>query len=76
MQARKVQATEVDAKPICSGTYKLVQRVRKDRIVLERSDNCWDKQTYHFDKAISLPTHYTSVPFKLALGRSAHHRCA
>lgn len=39
MLAPKASATEVGAKPVCSGPYKFVQRVQQDRIVLERFDN-------------------------------------
>ena len=59
--APKASATEVGAKPICSGPYKFVQRVQQDRIVLERFDNYWNKQAYHFDKVIFLPIPDTSV---------------
>jgi peptide/nickel transport system substrate-binding protein len=61
MLAPKVSATEVGAKPICSGPYKFVQRVQQDRIVLERFDHYWNKQAYHFDKVIFLPIPDTSV---------------
>jgi peptide/nickel transport system substrate-binding protein len=61
MLAPKASATEVGAKPICSGPYKFVQRVQQDRIVLERFDNYWNKQAYHFDKVIFLPIPDTSV---------------
>ncbi|WP_338722991.1 ABC transporter substrate-binding protein [Pseudomonas tolaasii] len=61
MLAPKASATEVGARPICSGPYKLVQRVQQDRIVLERFDNYWNKQAYHFDKVIFLPIPDTSV---------------
>ncbi|MDB6146320.1 MAG: dppA 2 [Pseudomonas sp.] len=54
MLAPKVSATEVGSKPVCSGPYKFVQRVYQDRIVLERFDNYWNKQAYHFDKVIFL----------------------
>lgn len=61
MLAPKASATEVGSKPICSGPYKFVQRVQQDRIVLERFDNYWNKQAYHFDKVIFLPIPDTSV---------------
>lgn len=54
MLAPKASATEVGSKPVCSGPYKFVQRVYQDRIVLERFDNYWNKQAYHFDKVIFL----------------------
>lgn len=61
MLAPKASATDVAAKPVCSGPYKFVQRVQQDRIVLERFDNYWNKQAYHFDKVIFLPIPDTSV---------------
>ncbi|ARB30424.1 ABC transporter substrate-binding protein [Pseudomonas tolaasii] len=61
MLAPKASATEVGSRPICSGPYKFVQRVQQDRIVLERFDNYWNKQAYHFDKVIFLPIPDTSV---------------
>ncbi|MBW1249337.1 ABC transporter substrate-binding protein [Pseudomonas tolaasii] len=61
MLAPKASATEVGARPFCSGPYKFVQRVQQDRIVLERFDNYWNKQAYHFDKVIFLPIPDTSV---------------
>jgi peptide/nickel transport system substrate-binding protein len=61
MLAPKASAVDVGAKPICSGPYKFFQRVQQDRIVLERFDNYWNKQAYHFDKVIFLPIPDTSV---------------
>jgi peptide/nickel transport system substrate-binding protein len=61
MLAPKASASEVGAKPICSGPYKFVQRVQQDRIVLERFEQYWNKQAYHFDKVIFLPIPDTSV---------------
>lgn len=61
MLAPKASTTDVASKPVCSGPYKFVQRVQQDRIVLERFDNYWNKQAYHFDKVIFLPIPDTSV---------------
>jgi peptide/nickel transport system substrate-binding protein len=61
MLAPKASATDVGAKPICSGPYKFVQRVQQDRIVLERFEQYWNQQAYHFDKVIFLPSPDTSV---------------
>jgi peptide/nickel transport system substrate-binding protein len=61
MLAPKASATDVGAKPICSGPYKFVQRVQQDRIVLERFEQYWNQQAYHFDKVIFLPIPDTSV---------------
>lgn len=61
MLAPKASATDVASRPVCSGPYKFVQRVQQDRIVLERFDNYWNTQAYHFDKVIFLPIPDTSV---------------
>ena len=44
-------------KPICSGPFKLVERVAQDRIVLERYDGYWNKAAIHFSKIT-----YTPIP--------------
>lgn len=61
MLAPKAAQGEFASKPVCSGPYKFVQRVQQDRIVLERFDNYWNKQAYHFDKVVFLPIPDTSV---------------
>jgi peptide/nickel transport system substrate-binding protein len=43
------------AKPVCSGPFKLVERVAQDRIVLERYPNYWNKGDIHFDRIVYLP---------------------
>ncbi|MFJ4144617.1 ABC transporter substrate-binding protein [Pseudomonas sp. NPDC089734] len=61
MLAPKASQGDVGSKPVCSGPYKFVQRVQQDRIVLERFEQYWNKQAYHFDKVVFLPIPDTSV---------------
>lgn len=57
MLAPKSLASDVAAKPVCSGPYKFVERVQNDRIVLERFADHWRKQDYAFDRVI-----YRAIP--------------
>jgi peptide/nickel transport system substrate-binding protein len=57
MLAPKSLASDVAAKPVCSGPYKFVERVQNDRIVLERFKEHWEAQNYHFDRVL-----YRSIP--------------
>ena len=57
MLAPKSLASDVAAKPVCSGPYKFVERVQNDRIVLERFKEHWEAQNYHFDRIL-----YRSIP--------------
>lgn len=41
--------------PVCSGPYKLVERVQNDRIVLEKFPQHWNAANYHFDKVTFVP---------------------
>jgi len=41
--------------PVCSGPYKLVDRVQNDRIVLEKFADHWNADNYHFDKVTFTP---------------------
>ena len=44
-------------KPVCSGPFRLVERVAQDRIVLERFDGYWNKPAIHFNRIT-----YTPIP--------------
>lgn len=57
MLSPKSFATDVAARPICSGPYKFVERVQNDRIVLERFADYWHKQDFAFDRVI-----YRAIP--------------
>jgi peptide/nickel transport system substrate-binding protein len=48
-------AASVGNAPVCSGPYKLVERVVQDRIVLEKFADYYDKDAFHFDKVTYLP---------------------
>jgi peptide/nickel transport system substrate-binding protein len=50
-------ASDVGAKPVCTGPYKFVERVQNDRIVLDRFADHWEAANYHFDRVI-----YRSIP--------------
>jgi peptide/nickel transport system substrate-binding protein len=53
-------AAAVDAKsfsnaPVCSGPYKLTERVVQSRIVLDRFANYWNKSALSFERLIYVP---------------------
>lgn len=49
------------ANPACTGAYRFAQRVEGDRIVLERFEDHWDADNYHFDRVIYQPIPDTTV---------------
>jgi len=57
MLAPKSLASDVAAKPVCSGPYKFVERVQNDRIVLEKFKEHWNAAQYGFDRII-----YRAIP--------------
>ena len=54
-KAATAEGDKFGAKPVCSGPFRLVERVAQDRIVLERYPNYWNKGEIHLDKIIYLP---------------------
>jgi peptide/nickel transport system substrate-binding protein len=48
--ASAVSPKDFSNNPVCSGPYKFVERVVQDRIVLERFEDYWNKDTAHFDR--------------------------
>ncbi|MDQ7980864.1 ABC transporter substrate-binding protein [Paraburkholderia sp. SARCC-3016] len=48
-------AAGVATHPVCSGPYKLVQRVQNDRVVLEKFDGYWDAAKYPIQRITFLP---------------------
>jgi peptide/nickel transport system substrate-binding protein len=58
---KATEAGGATADPVCSGPYRLVQRVVQDRIVLERFPQHWDAGAYHFDRVTFLPIPDTTV---------------
>jgi peptide/nickel transport system substrate-binding protein len=53
--AKAVDAAAFAAAPVCSGPFKLVERVVQDRIVLEKFADYWDKEAIKVDKVTYLP---------------------
>jgi len=53
--AEAVDAATFGAEPVCSGPYKLVERVVQDRMVLERYEDYWNKDAIGFDTVTYLP---------------------
>lgn len=45
-------ADEALTNPVCSGPYKFVKRVFQDSITLEKFQNYWNKDNYHFDTVV------------------------
>ena len=54
-KAAQAAGDKFGANPVCSGPFKLVERVAQDRIVLERYPNYWNKGEIHFDRVVYLP---------------------
>ena len=54
-KAAQAEGDKFGAKPVCSGPFRLVERVAQDRIVLERFPNYWNKGEVHFDRIVYLP---------------------
>ncbi|HEX5863258.1 MAG TPA: ABC transporter substrate-binding protein, partial [Casimicrobiaceae bacterium] len=54
-KAAQADGDKFGSKPVCSGPFRLVERVAQDRIVLERYANYWNKGEIHFDKIVYLP---------------------
>lgn len=49
------------AAPVCTGPFKFAERVEGDRIVLERFEDHWAADEYHFDRVIYQPIPDTTV---------------
>lgn len=56
-KAAVAEGEKFGANPVCSGPFKLVERVPQDRIVLQAYPGYWNKAAIHFDKVI-----YTPIP--------------
>lgn len=41
--------------PVCSGPFRLIERVAQDRIVLDRHPGYWDAGRIHFDRVVFRP---------------------
>lgn len=49
--------------PVCSGPFRLTERVAQDRMVLERYPGYWDAARIHFDRVIFRPIADSTVRF-------------
>ena len=47
-KAAETAGDQLGSHPVCAGPYKFVRRVIQDRIVLEKFDDYWNKDAYHF----------------------------
>ena len=54
-KAAKAHPTDFANNPVCSGPFKVKERVAQDHIILERYDGYWNKSAIHFDKVIYQP---------------------
>ena len=54
-KAAQAGGANFGTKLVCSGPFKLVERVAQDRIVLERYANYWNKAAINFDKITFTP---------------------
>jgi peptide/nickel transport system substrate-binding protein len=44
--------TSPNPTPVCSGPYQFVERVQNDRIVLEKFEDYWNADEFHFERLI------------------------
>ena len=56
-KAAQALGDKFGSKAVCSGPFKLVERVAQDRIVLERFDGYWNQPAIHFKRIT-----YTPIP--------------
>ncbi len=56
-KAAQALGEKFSSKAVCSGPFKLVERVAQDRIVLERFDGYWNQPAIHFKRIT-----YTPIP--------------
>ena len=61
--AADAAGVEFGLNPVCSGPFKFQERIAQDRIVLERFDEYWNADAYHFDTVTFLPIPDTTVRF-------------
>lgn len=59
--AAEPAAERFGAAPVCTGPYRFVERVEGDRIVLEKFEDHWEADEYHFDRVIYQPIPDTTV---------------
>ncbi len=54
-KAAQTEGKNFSRHPVGSGPYQFDNRVSQDRIVLDKFDNYWEADHYHFDKVTFLP---------------------
>src|SRR5437660_6518186 len=54
-KAAKEAGDKFGLKPVCAGTYKFVERVQQDRIVVEKFADYWNKDQVFINKITYLP---------------------
>ncbi|MFN3276178.1 MAG: ABC transporter substrate-binding protein [Paracoccus sp. (in: a-proteobacteria)] len=59
--AAEAAAERFGAAPVCTGPFKFAERVEGDRIVLEKFEDHWAADEYHFDRVIYQPIPDTTV---------------
>ena len=59
--AAKEMGANFGTKPVCSGPFKFVERVQQDRIVLEKFQDYWNKDSIFIDKVTYMPIPDTTV---------------
>jgi peptide/nickel transport system substrate-binding protein len=59
--AAKEMGTNFGTKPVCSGPFKFTERVQQDRIVLEKFQDYWNKESIFIDKVTYMPIPDTTV---------------
>ncbi|EWY36230.1 ABC transporter substrate-binding protein [Skermanella stibiiresistens SB22] len=60
-KAAREAGQDFSRNPVCSGPYKLTERVAQDRIVLEKFPQHWNAAAYPIQKVIYLPIPDTTV---------------
>jgi len=60
-KAAQAGGANFGTKPVCSGPFRMVERVAQDRIVFERYANYWNKAAIHMEKIIFTPVPDSTV---------------
>ena len=60
-KAAQAGGANFGTKPVCSGPFRMVERVAQDRIVFEKYANYWNKSAIHLDKIIFTPVPDSTV---------------
>jgi peptide/nickel transport system substrate-binding protein len=60
-KAAKALGDKFGTAPVCAGSYKFVERVPQDRIVLERFKDYWDAKRVHIDRIVYRPIQDSTV---------------